>query len=128
MNAEFEPAAKSVNDSQKEVNGKYKVDVSGWSSDDCPNSPILTDNDCMLCGEEAQWSCKPCDAKYCNDCWDKDHQTVKHEKTTFKYKTSDTNGKVTLSNATTATEVLGRGNDEGDGTANSILSDFLGIT
>ena len=125
MEQDFAPAAKS-SEEVKEPDAKYKVNMSGWSSDECPNSPILTDNDCMICGEEALWSCKPCDAKYCSECWSEDHKTKQHEKTTFKYKTHDTNGKVTLSNPTTATEVLGSRDDQN--TASNLLNDFLNTT
>ena len=81
-------------------------EATGWSSEEEPSSPILTDNVCNTCysKQDARWSCKQCDMKYCESCWAKHHPpgdaSLQHEKRTFRYRSAGATGKLVLSNNT----------------------------
>ena len=80
---------------------KYSVketDTSGWSSDEevrrAPGSPVLTDDICTACPsddtQQALWSCKACDMKYCKACWEANHPADStHTKKPFKFRDID---------------------------------------
>eukprot|EP01059_Diplonema_ambulator_P026670 TRINITY_DN44066_c0_g1_i1.p1 TRINITY_DN44066_c0_g1~~TRINITY_DN44066_c0_g1_i1.p1 ORF type:complete len:135 (+),score=10.00 TRINITY_DN44066_c0_g1_i1:47-451(+) len=111
--------------------GKYIVKTAeGWSSDDEPVSPVLTDNLCTHCEGTAVWSCRTCDEKYCRDCWSACHENVadmtKHNKRTFKYREYGVEGPVQLSESRSGAEVLsGSARDCDADTADALLYQFI---